>query len=54
MAAMKHLAEDLAYKYLETHPKASWEEAMEYACGEGSDEDEERRKENKYGISKEM
>lgn len=41
MAAMKDLAEELAYKYLETHLKVSWEEAMEYVCGEGSDEDEE-------------
>ena len=40
MAAMKHLGEDLAYKYLETHPKASWEEAMDNVCGR-SDEDEE-------------
>ena len=36
MVAMKHLAEDLAYKYL----KASWEEAMDHVCGR-SDEDEE-------------
>ena len=43
MAEMKHLSEDLAYKYLETYPEVSWEEAMEYVCGEGSDEDEERR-----------
>ena len=34
MAAMKHLTEDLAYKYLETHPKASWEEAMKMKKGE--------------------
>ena len=41
MAKMKDLAIMLAEDYQKTHPKASWEESMEYVCGEGSDEDEE-------------
>ena len=41
MARMKDLAIMLAEDYQKKHPKVSWEEAMEYVCGEGSDEDEE-------------
>ena len=41
MAKMKDLAIMLAEDYQKTHPKASWEESMEYVCGKGSDEDEE-------------
>lgn len=41
MAKMKNLAIMLAEDYQKKHPKASWEESMEYVCGEGSDEDEE-------------
>ena len=41
MAKMKDLAIMLAEDYQKKHPKASWEESMEYVCGEGSDEDEE-------------
>ena len=41
MGRMKELAIMLAEDYQKTHPKASWEESMEYVCGEGSDEDEE-------------
>ena len=41
MARMKDLATMLAEEYQKKHPEASWEEAMGYACGEGSDEDEE-------------
>ena len=41
MARMKDLAIMLAEDYQKKHPKASWEEAMNHVCGEGSDEDEE-------------
>ena len=41
MAKMKDLAIMLAEDYQKKHPKASWEESMEYVCGEGRDEDEE-------------
>lgn len=41
MARMKDLAIMLAEDYQKKHPKAPWEESMEYVCGEGSDEDEE-------------
>lgn len=40
MAKMKDLAIMLAEDYQKKHPKASWEESMEYACGERSDTDE--------------
>ena len=40
MAKMKDLAIMLAENYQKKHPEVSWEEAMEYVCGEGSDEDE--------------
>lgn len=39
MAKMKDLAIMLAEDYQKKHPKASWEESMEYVCGR-SDEDE--------------
>lgn len=32
MGAMKDLAYDLAEKYLEEYPDATWEEAMEQVC----------------------
>ena len=41
MAKMKDLAIMLAEDYQKKHPEVSWDEAMEYVCGEGSDEDEE-------------
>lgn len=41
MAKMKDLVIMLTEDYQKKHPKASWEEAMEYVCREGSDEDEE-------------
>ena len=41
IARMKDLAIMLAEDYQKKHPEVSWEEAMEYVCGEGSDEDEE-------------
>ena len=41
MAKMKDLAIMLAEDYQKKHPKASWEESMEYVCGERGDEDEE-------------
>ena len=34
MAKMKDLAIMLAEDYQKKHPKASWEESMEYVCGE--------------------
>ena len=37
MARMKDLAIMLAEDYQKKHPEVSWEEAMEYVCGEGSD-----------------
>ena len=41
MAKMKDRAIMLAEDYRKKHPEASWEESMEYVCGEGIDEDEE-------------
>ena len=41
MGRMKDLAIMLAEDYQKKHPEASWEEAMDHVCGEGSDEDEE-------------
>lgn len=40
MARMKDLATMLAEDYQKKHPEASWEEAMDYVCGERSDTDE--------------
>lgn len=40
MGRMKDLAIMLAEDYQKKNPDASWEEAMEYVCGERSDTDE--------------
>lgn len=47
MAKMKDLAIMLAEDYQKKHPEASWEESMEYVCGEDNSCISRRRKRGK-------
>lgn len=43
MSMMKIYVENLAEKYLEEHPNATWEQAMKAIC-EGEEENDEKTK----------